>query len=74
MDFYEVKDADIVFSSAKSCLNIALNSSTFSYHLFGKIQLIYATKCVAFKEINSYVFVALWTGCRLSIVAKLVSL
>lgn len=50
MDFYEAKDADIVFSSAKSCLNIALNRSTFSYHLFGKIQLIYATKCVAFKE------------------------
>ena len=50
MDFYEAKDADIVFSSAKSCLNIALNRSTFSHHLFGKIQLIYATECVAFKE------------------------
>ena len=74
MDFYEAKEADIVFSSAKSCLNIALNSSTFSHHLFGKIQLIYTTKYVAFKEIDSYVFVALWTGCRLSIVAKLVSL
>ena len=73
MDFYEAKDADIVFSSAKSCLNIALNRSTFSHHLFGKIQLIYATKYVAFKEIDLYVFVALWTGCRLSIVAKLVS-
>lgn len=48
IDFYEAKDADIVFSSAKSCLNIALNRSTFSHHLFGKIQLIYATKCVAF--------------------------
>lgn len=73
MDFYEAKDADIVFSSAKSCLNIALNRSTFSHHLFGEIQLIYATKYVAFKEIDLYVFVALWTGCRFSIVAKLVS-
>ena len=50
MDFYEAKDADIVFSSAKSCLNIALNRSTFSHHLFGKIQFIYTTKYVAFKE------------------------
>ena len=50
MDFYEAKDADMVFSSAKSCLNIALNRSTFSHHLFGKIQPIYATKYVAFKE------------------------
>lgn len=51
MDFYEDKDADIVFSSAKSCLNIALNRSTFPPpHLFGKIQLIYTTKYVAFKE------------------------
>lgn len=50
MDFYEAKDADMVFLSAKSCLNIALNRSTFSHHLFGKIQLIYTTKYVAFKE------------------------
>ena len=50
MNFYEAKDADMVFSSAKSCLNIALNRSTFSHHLFGKIQLIYITKYVAFKE------------------------
>ena len=50
MDFYEAKDADMVFLSAKSCLNIDLNRSTFSHHLFGKIQLIYTTKYVAFKE------------------------
>lgn len=55
MDFYEAKDADIVFLSVKSCLNIALNRSTFFHHLFGKIQLIYTTKYVAFKEIYLWV-------------------
>ena len=71
MDFYEAKDADIVFLVGKILLNIASNVSDFLIISLGKTQIIYTTKCVVFEEIDLYVFVAFWTGCRLSMVAKL---
>ena len=62
MDFYEAKDEDIVFLVTKSYLNIALNALHFPTIYFGKIQLIYATKYVAFKEIDLYVLLLLEDG------------